>query len=642
MNREKARILVVDDEPDVLRYLADLLSREGYIVVGQLTSGDGARREAEKLKPDLILMDVILEGAIDGIDAGREIHERYDIPIIFLTALSDAETLDRVKPTDPFGYLIKPFEARELLVMIDLALYRHQAEHRRLARERWFETTLQGIGDAVITTDENDHINFLNPFAESFTGWPRAEALGRSFDSVVHLLDEPTRTEIELPGLAQLAVSPREATEEPDEVILTSRQGDTRPVSYRLSLIRDIRNRPSGRVLVLTDLSHRRKIEKHVLTTQKMEAIGKMAGTLAYEFDTVLTQVRSYASSMLDHLLPNTHAHNDTLNILDTLRHASLLTRRILGVARATTPDSDISIGPVPLTGLILNAQVLLEQPLTERRIKIQIEKNQELPIVLADADRLLDILTDLFMCAADAMSSGGILRVEASRTTISAPDPALNPHAKPGPFVALRIRDADNRWSNEILDHLFEPFYLAHSQGVRIGLGLSVAQAAAQRFGGWIKAANKRWSGNTLTLFLPESTQRKAPAPATTPTPARILVVDDHEEVRAEIRTLLETSGFFVSTAADSAEALALIRNPALCFDLHLVDVIMPGSDSRTLLKAILERDPAANVIMACGFSRDYVRTILPPGAWKFIQKPFDLEALLATIQRLTAQRIK
>jgi two-component system cell cycle sensor histidine kinase/response regulator CckA len=643
MTREKARILIVDDEPVILQTLADLLRREGYAIVGLLTSGDAARREAARLKPDLIIMDIVLDGAVDGIDAGREIHERLDIPIVFITALSDAETLDRVKLTDPFGYLIKPFAERELLVMIDLALYRHQAKNRRMARERWFEATLRGIGDAVITTDESDHINFINPLAETFTGWSRAEALGRSFNSIIRLLAEPTRTEIILPDLADLAELPHDASEEPTEVILTSRQGDDRPVSYRLSLIRDTQNQPAGRVLVLTDLSHRREIEKHMLTTQKMEAIGKMAGTLAYEFDSVITQVRSYATSMLDHLLPNTHAHTDTLNILDTLRHAGLLTRRILGVARATSSDPDISISPVPLSGLILNAQILLEQPLTERRIKIQIDKNQDLPVVMADASRLLDILTDLFMCAADAMSNGGTLHVDASRTTISTPDPTLNPHAKPGPYVALRIRDADNRWPNDVLEHLFEPFYLARAQGVRIGLGLSVAQAAAQRFGGWIKAANKRWSGNTLTLFLPESTQRKSrPSSTSAPAIARILVVDDHEEVRTDVRSLLEAAGFQVFTAGGSEEALALIRDPALSFDLHLVDVIMPGSDCRLLLNTIFERDPAANIIMACGFSRDYVRSILPPGAWKFIQKPFDPESLVATIQRMLAQRIK
>jgi PAS domain S-box-containing protein len=642
MIREKARILIVDDEPEVLRNLADLLRREGYTIVGQLASGDAARREVLNLKPDLVIMDIVLEGTTDGIDAGREIHERHDIPIVYLTALSDAETLDRVKTTDPFGYLIKPFAERELLILIELALYRHQAEHRHLARERWFEATLRGIGDAVITTDESDRINFLNPLAENFTDCPRAEALGRAFNSIVHLLSLPAQSEVVLPNMAELATRPGDCTEEPTEVILASRQGIHRPVSYRLSLIRDNHNQPSGRAVVLTDLSHRREIEKHMLTTQKMEAIGKMAGTLAYEFDSVITQVQSYASSMLDHLLPNTHAHTDTLNILDTLRHAGLLTRRILGVARATTPDADISIGPVPLSDLILNAQILLEQPLTERNIKIQIEKNQELPVVMADTDRLLDILTDLFMCAADAMSNGGILRVDASRTTISTPDHALNPHAKPGPYVALRIRDADNRWPNDILEHLFEPFYLARSQGVRIGLGLSVAQAAAQRFGGWIKAANKRWSGNTLTLFLPESTQRKPRSSSATPAIARILVVDDHEEVRTEVRSLLESAGFQVDTAGGGEEALALIRDPALFFDLHLVDVIIPGTDCRVILDAILERDPAANVIMACGFSRDYVRSLLPPGAWKFIQKPFDPEPLLATIQRLIAQRIK
>lgn len=640
MNREKARILIVDDEPDVLDYVSGLLIREGYTVVGRMTSGDEARREAPRLNPDLILMDVILEGAVDGIDAGREIHEKHEIPIIFLTALSDANTLDRVKPTDPFGFLIKPFADRELLVMIELALYRHQAERRHLAQERWFEATLQRIGDAVITTDETDHINFLNPLAEQFLGWSRPDAVGRSFSTVVHLLAEPDRSPIHLPDQGELATLPAEAAEEPGEVILVAQDGKERPVSYRLSLIRDAKNQPAGRVLALTDLSHRREIEKHMLATQKMEAIGKMAGTLAFEFDSVLAKVKSYADSMLEHLLPNTHAHTDTLNILDTLRHAGLLTRRILGVARATTSSPEITIAPVHLSDLILNTQILLEQPLTERNIKIQLEKKQEPPVVLADADRLIDILTDLFMCAADAMPNGGTLHVDTSRWLLTAPDPALNPHAKPGPYIVLRIRDSENRWSNEVLDHLFDPFYLTRSPGVRIGLGLSVAQAATQRFGGWIKAANKRWSGNTLTLFLPEATQRKTrPIPAHAV--ARLLAVDDHDEVLSQVRTLFESAGYHVVTALGAEEALAIIRNPGQSFDLHLIDVIMPGADANVLINAILERNPSANIIMASGFSRDYVRSILAPGPWKFIQKPFDTQTLLSTAQRMLAQRV-
>ncbi len=133
---------------------------------------------AASTRPDLVLMDIQLKGGTDGITAAEAIRTRWRIPVIYLTAFSDAGTLARAKITEPFGYIIKPFEDREIQSTIEMALYKHEAEERLRESERRYATTLKSIGDGVIATDAQGGITFMNPVAEKLTGWSLAEAQG--------------------------------------------------------------------------------------------------------------------------------------------------------------------------------------------------------------------------------------------------------------------------------------------------------------------------------------------------------------------------------------------------------------------------------------------------------------------------------
>lgn len=222
-------------------------------------SGKTAVKKAEEIMPDLILMDIMLNDEIDGIQAAEQINNCFDVPIVYLTAYSDPNTLQRAKITQPFGYIIKPFSERELHIAIEIAVYKHGMEKRLKESERWLSATLRSIGDAVIATDGRGIIKFINPFAEALTGWKQEEAAGVPLDSVFNIINGETRERVENPitkvareglffGLA-------------DHNVLVSRAGNEIPVEIIGTPILDDKNKMVGTVLVFYDIIARKRME---------------------------------------------------------------------------------------------------------------------------------------------------------------------------------------------------------------------------------------------------------------------------------------------------------------------------------------------------------------------------------------------
>lgn len=165
-----AKILIVEDQSIVAMDIQNRLKGLNYIVTGTASSGAGAVKKAEETSPDLVLMDIMLKGDMDGVQAAEEIRYRFGIPVVYLTAYADSNTLQRARVTEPFGYLLKPFQERELHSTIEMALYRHKMEEEIKKREAWFYTTLRAIDEGIITTDKKGYITFINPKAEKITG----------------------------------------------------------------------------------------------------------------------------------------------------------------------------------------------------------------------------------------------------------------------------------------------------------------------------------------------------------------------------------------------------------------------------------------------------------------------------------------
>lgn len=187
---ERARILIVEDESIVALNIKNRLEALGYSVVATTSSGESAIQIVQENRPDLVLMDIKLRGVIDGIEAATHIWNRFQIPVVYLTAYSDEETVGRAKITEPYGYILKPFEARDLGTTIEISLYKHQMERQLREREQWLATTLKSIGDAVITTDSQGLITFMNPVAEALTCWQQEEVLGNEVNQVFQTINQ--------------------------------------------------------------------------------------------------------------------------------------------------------------------------------------------------------------------------------------------------------------------------------------------------------------------------------------------------------------------------------------------------------------------------------------------------------------------
>jgi PAS domain S-box-containing protein len=183
----QARILVVEDEGLIAEDIRLSLIELGYNVVAVVSTGEEAIRKAEKTRPDIILMDVILKGRIDGIQAANEITDKLHIPIVYLTSYADDSLLSRAKITQPAGYLIKPFRARELLSTIEMALFKHELDRQLKENQEWLSVTLESIADGLIATDPERTVKFMNRVACELTGWDAEEAIGSTLDSVLNI-----------------------------------------------------------------------------------------------------------------------------------------------------------------------------------------------------------------------------------------------------------------------------------------------------------------------------------------------------------------------------------------------------------------------------------------------------------------------
>lgn len=248
-----AQILVVEDEQIVALELRDRLVRMGHAVPAMVATAEEAVERAGRLHPDLVLMDIKLQGDMDGIEAAERIRRKLDIPIVYITAFADDQTVKRAKATEPDGYLIKPFQERELHVVIEVAIHRHEMARRLREAEAWRIALLRSAGDAVLAVGKDGRVKLMNPLAEALTGWKEQDAIGLELHRVFCV------TELPASGLPPW----REASNKQ----LTSRDGSRRPIEMESAPIRDSEDRDLGVVWMFRDVSERRRLRdrQHVM-----------------------------------------------------------------------------------------------------------------------------------------------------------------------------------------------------------------------------------------------------------------------------------------------------------------------------------------------------------------------------------------
>lgn len=200
-----AQILIVEDEVLIAMGLQNKLEKLGYKVLAIAASGEEAIATIMGDHPDLVLMDIVLKGEMDGIETARRIKDQFQIPVIYLSAYGDEKILDRAKTTEPFGYLLKPFNERELQISIDIALYKHNMQKKIKGQEQWYSTILKSLGEAVITIGINHSILFMNPAAEEMFNVRYKEVVGKRFDECITF--KRTATQVDFTGLVEAVLT---------------------------------------------------------------------------------------------------------------------------------------------------------------------------------------------------------------------------------------------------------------------------------------------------------------------------------------------------------------------------------------------------------------------------------------------------
>jgi PAS domain S-box-containing protein len=260
------KILIVEDENNVAKDLQKRLMNLGYDIVGIVSTGEEAIKKAIASSPDLVLMDVRLKGEMDGIEAASALRFQHGIAVVFLSAYADNDTLKRASKTEPFGYILKPFEERELHTTIEMALYRRELERRFKENETWYGTTLRSIGEAVISTDTLGAVKFMNTAAENLTGWKSSEALGKDLLKIFRTTEKAIKPHFTNP-VDQILKNKVTAVLK-NHATLVSREGKEIPIDESASPIKDELGNTVGVVLVFKDVSDRKRDQEALKTSQ--------------------------------------------------------------------------------------------------------------------------------------------------------------------------------------------------------------------------------------------------------------------------------------------------------------------------------------------------------------------------------------
>ncbi len=264
------KVLVVEDEKIVAKDIQYRVKSLGYDVCGIASTGAEAVESAETYRPDLVLMDIQLKGDLDGVQAADRIRSFLDIPIIYLTAYNDKVTLDRAKQTNPFGYILKPFEDRDLFTGIEMALNKHRIDKSIRESEKWLSTVLQSIGDAVITTDTDGIVTYINPIAQELTGWSQEDAYGKALDDVFRVVDDQSGERFT--NTAQQILEGELEKQRAENPVLISKDGSEQMIEYRGTPIKDEMGTIGVVMVVFHDVTERLRAAKALMESFQTSA----------------------------------------------------------------------------------------------------------------------------------------------------------------------------------------------------------------------------------------------------------------------------------------------------------------------------------------------------------------------------------
>ncbi|HET9931883.1 MAG TPA: ATP-binding protein, partial [Polyangiaceae bacterium] len=503
------RVLVVDDERLVAREIAEELEEFGYEVAATASTADEALSLAREKRPDLVLLDVRIRGPRDGIEAATVLRDRFRIPVVFLTACADAETLTRAKSTDPYAYLVKPVSASDLRSTVEIAMNRARIERTLSEQFHWLSTTLRSIADGVVCVDARGCITFLNPTAERLTGWTLSEAVGKPWDDVVVLLDEDTRSSRR--GPLNEALSQRTVAALPEGTLLRSHDGTLYAIQDSAAPILSDDSALTGAVMVFQDVSEKRQLKRQAELNDRLASLGTLAAGVAHEVNNPLSYIignQLFAQGELAEIVPLLSSVDPELrnaiqekleSAVAALRDASSGAERV----RAITSDLKMLGRPNPQRHRTLQPNALLDAALKitisrlSERARV-VREFGECPSIRGDEVRLTQVFVNLLLNAAHAIPAGQADQNEIRIVTRTS--------ARGG--AEIEIRDTGSGISKELIPRIFEPFFTTRGLETGTGLGLSISHGIVSSLGGSIEVDSRVGAGSSFRVLLPTATK--------------------------------------------------------------------------------------------------------------------------------------
>jgi len=641
-----AAISVVEDDRIVADDIAESLVRMGYEVVGTAASASECMERAEARRPDLVLMDIRIDGALDGIETAQLLRSRFDVPVIFLTAYVDQATVNRAKQTEAHGYIVKPFRAGELRSAVEIALHKHALESELKVREQWFSTTLRAIGDAVMAIDEQGKVKFTNPVAESLLGESGEELLGRALPDVFHPIDERTRAPIALPSPEEVANG--KGIELGDAAALVGPTGE-HPIEDSFSPIVDERGKLLGSVLVFRDVSESRRLRERVALSDRMASLGTLAAGVAHEINNPLTYVlgnasvvyrdlerlrlavrqrRESAGALLEMVEERTHAMAEAL--LEIQDGAERIRGIVVDLRAFSRPEDANRAGDARAA---LDWALRVTEPEITARARL-VKHIGDMPLVRASGAPLGQVFVNLLLNAAQAIVEGKAAEefVEVSAGTENG-------------CVFVQVRDSGVGMAPDVRKRIFEPFFTTKPVGQGTGLGLSICHGIVTSAGGTIEVESSPGLGSRFRVRLP-AVEVEQPPPSKSDDEksklrGRILVVDDEPHVGTAIRRVLTQHEVIARTSATAALRL-LAEDQA--FDLILCDLAMPERSGQDFYEELLATRPELGgrvVFVSGGAFTQQLTTFLQQVPRPCLSKPFGAAELREQVANLLrAQR--
>ena len=628
------RILVVEDEHIVALDIKMHLEKYGYQVPTTCPSGEEALEKIEEVDPVLVLMDIKLQGHLDGLETAEVIRSRYRTPVILLTAYADEDTIQRAKLSQPFAYIIKPFEERELRTAIVIALYRHEMEQKVSDREKLFSTTLNSIGDGVVVTDPDSTITFANPVARRMLGREAGSLVGLSLDAIA------TLEERDLPA--------GDGERRPQTFLMASEAPDL-PVEYTVTPLLDESGRSAGSVWVFRDVSRRLESEKalqdsnaQLRQAQKMEAVGRLSGGIAHDFNNLLTVIMGYSKLIGQQLsdLPPSAAeaiNYDVDGIQKAAERSVTLTRQLLAFSRHQIMEPKV----LSINNVIQDVEKMVKRLLTER-IRTYLSLHARPDTVFVDQGQIEQVIMNLVVNARDAMAGGGNLQIRTRNATVEGQRAVASGELLPGDYVLLEIEDSGSGISPEDLSRIFEPFFTTKERGSGTGLGLSTVYGIIRQTQGHIEVESVIDHGTTFRIFLPlvsqSATVEKVPLADQSDTTGNetILLVEDDDQIRSMLLRVLRERGYTVLESRNAGEGLLITEDESENFDLVVSDVVMPHMTGDRLAERILRNRPGVKILLMSGYPENFPDTEeISEQVW-FLQKPFQPEDFLLRVRRI------